>query len=242
MRLYQFAGSHYCEKARWALDFKGIDYAVTNLVPGPHRRAVRRIAPRTSLPVLVAGDTYVQGSAAIIDYLDKIQRQPPLTPTNSTDASMAVEWERYLDRHLAPQVRLLFYHHAFQDRAYVTDFLLRGGPWWGRPFFALAFPVLKRAMQESMSIDPSSAARAEQQIAQAFERLDERVVDKKYLAGPHFSRADLAASATLFHWWMDEWRWPPSLHGFVDAHRDRPFFRWAENIYRAHRGPRPATS
>jgi glutathione S-transferase len=33
--LYQFQFSHYCEKARWALDYKGLAYAPKNLLPGP---------------------------------------------------------------------------------------------------------------------------------------------------------------------------------------------------------------
>ena len=51
--LYQFAGSHYCEKARWALDFKGVGYQARNLVPGFHMRTARRIATATMLPILV---------------------------------------------------------------------------------------------------------------------------------------------------------------------------------------------
>ena len=65
--LYQFAGSHYCEKARWALDYKGVRYATVNLIPGPHWKTAKRIAGHSSVPFFVDDDQHVvQGSAEII--------------------------------------------------------------------------------------------------------------------------------------------------------------------------------
>ena len=42
--LYQFPISHYCEKTRWHLDHKGLDYRVDNLFPGFHRLKSQRLA------------------------------------------------------------------------------------------------------------------------------------------------------------------------------------------------------
>ena len=36
--LYDFTFSHYSEKARWALDFKGVPYTPRHLLPGFHMR------------------------------------------------------------------------------------------------------------------------------------------------------------------------------------------------------------
>ncbi len=33
MKLYEFAISHYCEKVRWALDYKGVAYESRVLAP-----------------------------------------------------------------------------------------------------------------------------------------------------------------------------------------------------------------
>ena len=38
--LYQFPISHYCEKARWQLDHKGLAYRTRNLLPGLQIRTV----------------------------------------------------------------------------------------------------------------------------------------------------------------------------------------------------------
>ena len=109
LTLYQFPLSHFCEKARWALEFKGVEYRIKNLVPGPHVVTTRKLASRTSLPILVNGHDTVQGSAEIITWLDRTYRSRPLTPTTTQDASMAHEWERSADQNIGVPLRLLFY-------------------------------------------------------------------------------------------------------------------------------------
>ena len=43
LKLYQFAISHYCEKIRWALDYKGLNYETVNLLPGQHVKTIRKL-------------------------------------------------------------------------------------------------------------------------------------------------------------------------------------------------------
>ena len=66
--LYQFPISHFCEKARWALDYKGVPFQPHNLLPGLHMNTARRLASNTSVPILDHDGTVVQGSAAIISH------------------------------------------------------------------------------------------------------------------------------------------------------------------------------
>ena len=63
--LYQFAGSHFNEKARWALDLKGVDHERVSLMPGPHAPRMKKLTGRTDTPVLVDGEEVVAGSTAI---------------------------------------------------------------------------------------------------------------------------------------------------------------------------------
>jgi len=60
--LYDFKFSHYSEKARWALDFKGIPYTARHLLPGFHLRTTRKLAPRSFVPILKTDDGVIQGS------------------------------------------------------------------------------------------------------------------------------------------------------------------------------------
>src|SRR5690349_3667970 len=51
--LHQFPISHYCEKTRWNLDLKGLDYGIKNLLPGPHAVINRLKVGAASVPVLI---------------------------------------------------------------------------------------------------------------------------------------------------------------------------------------------
>jgi glutaredoxin len=101
IQLFQFPFSHYCEKARWALDYKGIPFQTVNLLPGFHLRTVRKLAPKTSVPLLRDDGMVVQDSSAIVDYLESTYPNPPLTPSDPEAIREALEWEEYFDEEVA---------------------------------------------------------------------------------------------------------------------------------------------
>ena len=56
LRLVTIPISHYCEKARWALERAGIKYREERHVQGIHRIAARRAGGGATVPVLVTPD------------------------------------------------------------------------------------------------------------------------------------------------------------------------------------------
>jgi len=71
--LITFGVSHFCEKARWALDWHDIDYEEISWPPGLHQILAKRCGAKdTSLPIVRERerDRVVQGSGAIIDWAD----------------------------------------------------------------------------------------------------------------------------------------------------------------------------
>ena len=73
-RLITIGASHYCEKARWALDHLGVDYQLRHLPPGAHLEITKELgAAGSSLPLLVRGAEFVQGSGAIIDWAETVR-------------------------------------------------------------------------------------------------------------------------------------------------------------------------
>ena len=49
--LYQFPLSHFCEKARWLLDHKELDFVAQNVVPGVHRAFAQLKTGQNKLPI-----------------------------------------------------------------------------------------------------------------------------------------------------------------------------------------------
>ena len=169
--LYQFQFSHFCEKARWALDYKGLPHVRKNLLPGLHMRVARKLAPRSGLPILVDNGTVVQDSTSIITFLDEKYPDRPLTPRDAQEAKEALAWEEYLDDEIGVPLRLWFYYHALPDRDCALRFLLDGAPWYGRPLFALIYPKVRAAMAALMNIHAESARQSEERLVAALGKL-----------------------------------------------------------------------
>ena len=70
-RLITIPISHYCEKARWALDRAGIAYREERHVQIVHRVASRRAGGGGTVPVLVAPEGVFTQSADILAYADR---------------------------------------------------------------------------------------------------------------------------------------------------------------------------
>jgi glutathione S-transferase len=61
--LHMFPASHFNEKARWGLDWKGLPHARVAYLPGLHARPIRRLSGQTQTPVLVGGGRARGGAA-----------------------------------------------------------------------------------------------------------------------------------------------------------------------------------
>jgi glutathione S-transferase len=242
MELYQFPLSHFCEKARWALDYKGCHYRIHNLLPGPHLWQTRRLAPKTHVPILTDGGHTVQGSAEIIDHLEELRPEPALTPADPGQAREAREWEAWADRDIGVHLRRYSYGHFMAYPAMLRSVLLARASASQRLWYPLLFPGVIRAMRKSMRIYPPKVAESRERLEAAFKRLDETLQSGGYLVGDTFSRADLAVCALLaplvlpgnYDAPASDQR-PEELIEFRERQRPRPFFAWVDSIYARHR-------
>ncbi len=238
--LYQFPISHYCEKVRWALDYKGLQYKTKSMVPGAHIKITTKMAPRSSVPVLEHNGKAVQGSSQIITYLDEQFPDKKLTPVNSQAKQAALEWEKYLDNEIGIHVRRYLYHTVLQHRGLSVGFFTAGAPFWTKPILWIAFPKLVKRMRKFMDINPATAEQSKQHIEKALKRINEAVVDNKFLTSEGFSRADLTAAALLAPIFMPpqygmQWpsHFPEPLETEVKAMA--PQLEWAKAIYAKYR-------
>src|SRR5688572_28746122 len=130
--LYDFTFSHYSEKARWALDFKGVRYTPRHLLPGFHLRTTRKLAPRSSVPILKTDEAVIQGSTQIIDFLEQTFADRSLTPADPNAANSAMQWEHYQDGEVGVTLRLWLYYLTLPDRDRALRFLCADAPWLQR--------------------------------------------------------------------------------------------------------------
>src|SRR2546421_6851201 len=103
--------SHFCEKARWALDRAGVEYQERAHLQLIHRFAARRAGGGNTVPVLVCAAGVLAESADIVTYADA--HAPPESRLYPTDAAAAAEvrgLERDFDERLGPHGRRWMYH------------------------------------------------------------------------------------------------------------------------------------
>jgi len=199
IKLYQLAISHYCEKIRWALDYKGLEYQIINLLPGLHFSKTKQFSTNSNLPILTHGQQVIQGSSQIIDYLDLNFTDKPLTPAEHDTAKLAKEWERVADEDIGPHIRRILYHSLLEHPKIVIPFFTHQGPWYSAIFYKLAFTKLAKVMRKFMSIDDQHVKQSTQLLSFTVDKLCHQLEHQNspFIVGDQFSRADLAFSALL---------------------------------------------
>jgi len=244
VKLYQFALSHYCEKVRWALDYKGLKYEKINLVPGPHLLTIKKMAPQTSVPVLVDEGKVIQDSTKILDYLDQQYPEKLLTPTDANLKKEALALEEYFDQEIGVQLRRFFYFYILPDSKLAISLLLQRAPSYGKPLYTIAFPLVRKMMRINMRIDAAHAEKSRKLLEEALEGLNKGVIGKKFLLGDRLSRADITAASLLAPLCMPpehEFPWPAisqmpqALQEFRKVHEADPFFKWVLDLYQQSR-------
>jgi len=240
IKLYQFPISHFCEKVRWALDFKGLTYETKNLLPGPHLRTTLKLCEKSSVPILLRDEDVIQNSLDILSYLDEAFPQKSLTPTEDSLKEEALEWEKELDNLVGRHLRRYLYHTLLEYPSIVISFFCKDGPWYGRAFYKIAFPKLRKKMRGFMKINSETAEESREIVQKMIDRLNQIYKKQKFLVGDGFSRADLTAAALLApvfqpeHYGLD---WPNTLpeplQSFASTNSQK--LLWAQEFYSTFR-------
>lgn len=185
--------SHYCEKARWALDRAGIAYTERAHLQVIHWVPVARAGGRKTAPVLVWGDRVFADSA---DILEEASAQGPpdraLFPDDPAAAAEVRALQDEFDEVLGPEGRRWMYFNLRGRRDIAAAYACTGVPAWQRRGLPLAYPLVVRIIDRYLDITPASAERSEAQVRAVFDRIAERLGDgRPFLCGDHFSAADL---------------------------------------------------
>jgi len=189
--------SHYCEKARWALDRAGIPYEEHPHLQLIHRFAARRAGGGTTVPVLITPDGVLAESADILAFAD--ERAPEGSRLYPADAGRAAEvraLEHDFDERLGPEGRAWMYYQLHDRRDLAIQYGCTGVPAWERRAMPFTYPVMIRLIDRFLQITPESARRSEDVVRATFDEVAERLRDgRRYLCGDEFTAADLTFSA-----------------------------------------------
>ncbi|MCK0154952.1 glutathione S-transferase family protein [Alcanivorax sp. S6407] len=241
--LYQFPISHYCEKTRWQLDHKGLDYQIRNLLPGPHRLRTRLMARIDTLPILRDDRRTVGDSTKIAYYLEKYYPQRSLLPAAPDQRARVIELEQQFDR-LGVDVRRWLYGQII-DRPEVMQAMLNP---YGLPGVvqSVLTPLTREGVRRLYRIEPKAVMRSEQRLEEGLQLLEQILAKGKgdYLVGDQLTLADVAAASLLAPLlspagtpWdiIDENSHPPALQVQLQKLRERPAGQWVMARYAGDR-------
>ena len=243
--LHVFHISHYCEKARWALEACGIDFELRQLMVGSHRRiAAQRGASAGTLPFLSTDQGVVSGSAAIVDWCEATSLTPPAPWRAGETAGTRAKAQR-LDDVVGVHVRRFYYSDAlFSMPAAVRPLFSQGLPWWQDLLVTLGWSRIVPKMRKGMDLGPAQGLESRAALARELDWLDGLLADgRPYLCGEHWSRADLTAASLLAplvappeHPTIKTVAFPAQVRAAMNEWAQRPILRHVAQCYARHRG------
>jgi glutathione S-transferase len=229
MRLYVMTISHFCERARWGLDHKGIRYEEVAWAPALHVPLARRLAKDTCVPILATGEGVVQGSGAILTWAG----------LNDGDAALDQRFESVI----GPLVREYFYSGTLHDpRSGVRDVLLHGVSPVQAALGRACWPMIRRAMAAHMTIRPERLPELEQQIDSELDWADALTTNGGPLGSGDFGRNEITAASILAPLarpaalpFYQQMRFSPEMERAFEHWSARPAVQWVSDTYARHR-------
>jgi len=232
LRLVTIPISHYCEKARWALDRAGISYREERHVQGVHRLAAKRAGGGITVPVLVTPDGAIGESSEIIAWVDaRIAPERRLLPEEPGARREVEALCARLDEGLGPAGRRLIYVHMLPVPGLMLDFNNRGVPRWEDRMLRWCWPLMRRFVQRALDITPGIEIQDETAVWREFDFVAEVLGARPFLCGERFGAADLTfaslAAAVI----------APSVYGTALPQPEVLAPRTAELVRRAREHP-----
>ena len=198
--LITIAFSHYCEKARWALDRNRVPYREHKYMPAMHMLATRRAlrgtrvgradkaSSRFSTPILFGKGAPIADSSDIVRHIEPALFEDP----------EAERLDRYFSDELGPHSRRVVYwfglnepeilHRMARDNVSVAQALA----------FRAVFPIGGRYLRDAMKIDEGAYQRSLGKVRRIAEEVEGMLEDgRPYLLGDQFSVADLSFASMM---------------------------------------------
>jgi len=248
-RLITIAISHYCEKARWALERLGVPFVEEAHAPLFHRLATRRRGGGQTVPVLVTPQGSFTDSTAILHYLDQTALADcKLYPAEESLRQQVEDLETLFDEQLGSAARQWVYSYLMENPSLIRQLWQINSPSLERRLLPALFPVIWPIARRRLEINPVTAASSLETIQQVFKTVGDLLQDgRSYLVGDRFTAADLtfAALATpvLFPAnrrvkSLELGDVPTAMATQIKAFRESPAGAYALRLYRKERNRR----
>jgi glutathione S-transferase len=236
LELYQFELSHYAEKIRLVLDYKGLAYRKIEVTPGIGQLDLMRLSGQRQVPVLKDGSQVIADSTAIAEYLDKTYPDRPIIPTEPKLRGLCLLLEQWADEVLGWDARKAMIGAMNQDPSFRTAFLPTTVPAPLKSLIGAVPGTVLGSLNQGVGLGPEGARRS-------LTALCEMLLTQPYLVTDHPTLADFAVAGLSLYLKFPSGNYldiPESLKGkgvagIADVAAFEPFFTWRDKLYADYR-------
>jgi glutathione S-transferase len=245
--LWQIGVSHFSEKVRWALDYKGVEYERRAPMPSAHMAVALWLTRgrHKTLPIVQFDGETIADSTAIIGALEQRHPEPALYPSEPVERRRALDLEEFFDEELGPQIRQFAWHEVGKEPELYAE-ILRGAV----PAPLRRLPGSDRVLGASgraftslryRASDDALAEESKTKVLAALDRVEAELDGREYLVGDAFSVADLTAAALFYPLVLppegpqDIRRAAAGFEAFREPLKDRAGYQWVAETFRRHR-------
>ena len=241
--LYQFELCPYCEKVRFILDYKGLEYNKIEVTPGVGQFELLRLSGKTKVPVLKDGDTIVADSTEIALYLERKYPEPRLIPEDSLAKGQCLLIEAWADESIGPNSSKAFVGALNQYGNFRSSILPNNVPDFLKNIVRSVPGELLDLMGTGVGLGGDSVKESLANLKQNLEALSLILANRSYLTGDRPTLADFAVAGLTLTIKFPEGSYlniPEELKGkgipgLADHSAYDVFFNWRDRLYADYR-------
>ena len=241
-RLVTIRYSHYCEKARWALERARIEFVEEPHVPVLSWIGTLGSRGNRTAPVFVTDEKVYAESTDVLRYADAHGSADKLF----TGDAEVEKLEEHYDRHLGPTARRAVYDDVLRlPRAQLAELLGKDAPSWEKRVARLATPIIGGMIRRGLRVTPPEVKRSKEMVERIFAEVEDLLKDgRRYLTGDRFTAADLTfaslAAPVIYPDRYAEYAvplagLPSAIKDVVQHYRKTPAGAFAMRMYAEHR-------
>ncbi len=245
LELYQFELSHYSEKVRLLLDYKGLAYRKIEITPGIGQVDLFRLSGQRQVPVLKDGNRYISDSTEIAKYLDLEYPDRPLIPKDSKQRGLCLMMEEWADESIGIKSRKALFSAISQDQNFRKSLLPSSTPDIFKTLVQGVPNDLLKVLGVGVGYTPDVVHSAMTDLKQDLEALTLILAESPYLVGDEPTLADFAVAGLSILLKFPDGPYldlPVNLRGkgvpeLADNPLYEPFFTWRDRLYSQYRTP-----
>ncbi|HEY9907145.1 MAG TPA: glutathione S-transferase family protein [Thermosynechococcaceae cyanobacterium] len=239
LELYQFELSHYAEKVRLVLDYKGLAYRKIEVTPGIGQIDLFRLSGQRQIPVLKDGSEVIADSTKIIEYLDRQYPDRPVIPSDPKLRGLTLLIEQWADESIGLNARKALIGALNGSQSFRTAFLPSSTPDLVKTLVGAVPNELLSFLGQGVGLGPEGVKAAEDSLKRDLTALVFILLEQPYLVTDHPTLADFAVAGLTTYLKFPSGNYldiPESLKGkgvpgIADIGTFEPFFTWRDKLY-----------